>query len=100
MESAEGGRQFPTRGLRKRRVDWAIKGLLRTLPAPGWSFATLGSHGKCAHGVGDTGSTFQAPGRPCEPAVNTVKRGTKMEQKKCNYVISAFFTVRRVEAPV
>ncbi len=27
--------------------------------------------GKCAHGVGDTGSTFQAPGRPCEPVTDT-----------------------------
>ena len=28
--------------------------------------------GKCAHGVGDTGSTFQAPGKPRAPAVNTI----------------------------
>jgi len=38
-------------------------------------------------GVGDTGSMFQAPGRPCEPAVNTINtvNKKKKEAKKKNY---------------
>lgn len=35
----------------------------------GWSSATLGPHGKCDHGVVDTGFTFQSPDRTREPCI-------------------------------